>query len=255
MSTSGVSVVPSCEHNYVDEGHSALKRERGSTNFSLVDMPDAARLSCMTAIQSGFELRSNTLSACQLHHRRCLLHRSTLDGSDNGAVHLGDVLLHSLKEASCAPLELAAAAFAGLGSVLAQDNVGLITLMCASTHNASCTESCELGCACPSHEQTKLPRIRCTGVTRISTLVARPNQRGGYGQSHASPWLAAARERDVSQRGWARAGQHWHMHAGRPAHKPQVSRPKCRSSLMAVLLRKHLISYILAGAWVQTLHS
>jgi hypothetical protein len=95
----------------------------------------------MTAVQNVQKLRSNTLSACQLDHRRCLLHRSTLDGSDYGAVHLGDVLLHSLKEASCAPLELAAAAFAGLGSVLSQSNVGLITLMCASTYNASCTES------------------------------------------------------------------------------------------------------------------
>ena len=80
--------------------------------------------------------------SAKLTHRRCLLHRSTNDGSDYGALHLGDVLLHSLKEASCAPLELAAAAFAGLGSVLAQSNVSPITLMCASTYNAaSCTES------------------------------------------------------------------------------------------------------------------
>ena len=34
-----------------------------------------------------------------------------------------DILSHSLREAACAPLELAAAAFAGLGALFARPNV------------------------------------------------------------------------------------------------------------------------------------
>jgi hypothetical protein len=52
--------------------------------------------------------------------------------SDGPPVDHGDVLLHSLKEASCAPLEVAAAAFAGLGSLFASPNVS------TSEHAGAC---------------------------------------------------------------------------------------------------------------------
>ena len=74
-------------------------------------------------------------SSAEFHQRRCLSHRSTLDEGDHyGALHLSDVLLHSLKEASCAPLELATAAFAGLGLLLARSKVCLVTLVSVSIH-------------------------------------------------------------------------------------------------------------------------
>ena len=49
--------------------------------------------------------------------------RDTMNASDKPLVDLGDILSHSLNEASCAPLELAAAAFARLGSLFADPNV------------------------------------------------------------------------------------------------------------------------------------
>ena len=64
---------------------------------------------------------------------------------------LGHVMWHSLEEASCAPLDLAAAAFAGLGSLLAQSDVSPIMLMYASSHHAVCTQ----------HEYSAYARLMC----------------------------------------------------------------------------------------------
>jgi hypothetical protein len=122
------------KHCLLEVSDSAVKqgawpyRSVHTCNSSLKDMLKRKRLDCWYKfVQSGPEV----------DQRRCLSHRSTLDEGDYyGPLQLGDVLLHSLKEASCAPLELAAAALAGLGSLLARSKVCPVTLMSVSIHTA-----------------------------------------------------------------------------------------------------------------------
>jgi hypothetical protein len=68
-------------------------------------------------------------SSAPVHLNRRMGHRSSQESLD-----LHDVLYHGFKDAACAPLELAAAAFAGLGSLLAR-------LMAVSLRQLTCTIS------------------------------------------------------------------------------------------------------------------
>ena len=93
-----------------------------------------ARRKSLTNLPRLFDMCLSAKLAGHHAQHHCVPHRNTTDGTDHGSLHLGHVLWHSLEEASCAPLDLAAAAFAGLGWLLAQSDVSLIMLMRAIRH-------------------------------------------------------------------------------------------------------------------------